>query len=95
MNLDLRFGVINLTEIVGREFNSRCSDILLEARQLRGAGDGNDPRLLRKQPCERDLSRCRLLPLCDLAKKINEREIGLPSLRRKARNNVAEVRTVE
>jgi hypothetical protein len=38
MNLDLRFGVINLTEIVGREFNSRCSDILLEARQLRGAG---------------------------------------------------------
>ena len=63
--------------------------------QLRGARDRNDPRLLGKQPGERDLSRCRLLPFCDLAKQINQGLIRFPSLRRKARDDVAEVGTVE
>src|SRR5438105_341737 len=93
MNFDLRGSAIDLTEIVGRELDGCCSDVLLETRQLRRAGDGNDPRLLCKQPGERDLSRCGLLPLCDLAKQINDGRICLPSLGRKARNDVAKVGT--
>jgi hypothetical protein len=45
----------------------------------------NNPRLLGKQPSERDLSRRRLLRFCDLAKQINQGLIRLPSPRRKAR----------
>src|SRR6266496_4365426 len=44
---------------------------------------------------ERDLSRRCLLPFRDLAKQINQGQIRLPSLRRKTRNDVAEVGTVE
>src|SRR3984893_2878178 len=63
--------------------------------QLRGAWDLNNPRLLRKQPSERDLSRCRLLPFCDPAEQINQGLIRLESLRREAREGVAEVGAVE
>ena len=63
--------------------------------QLRGAWDRNNPRLLRKQPGERDLSRCRLLPFCDAAEQINQGLIRLESLRREARESAAEVGAVE
>src|SRR5438105_3314471 len=63
--------------------------------QLRGAWDRNNPRLLRKQPGERDLSRCRLLPFCGAAEQINQRLIRLESLGREARESAAEVRAVE
>src|SRR5439155_2115930 len=71
------------------------SDIFFEARQHGRARDRNNPRLLGKQPDERYLSRCRLLPFCDLSKQINQSLIRFPSLRRKARESVAEVGTVE
>ena len=90
-----RYGAFDLTEIVGRKFDCSRSDVLLQAMQLRGARDRNDPRLLGQQPGERDLSRCRLLPFCDLAKQIDQGLIRFPSLRRKARDDVAEVGTVE
>src|SRR5438445_8769901 len=63
--------------------------------QLRGAWDRNNPRLLRKQPSERDLSRCRLLPFCDAAEQINQGLIRLEGLRREAREGAAEVGAVE
>ena len=63
--------------------------------QLRGARDWNNPRLLGKQPRERDLSRRRLLPSADLAEQINQGLIRFPRLRRKARESVAEVGAVE
>src|SRR4029434_10284067 len=63
--------------------------------QLRGARDWNNPRLLGEQPGKRDLSRCRLLPFRDPAKQINQSLIRFASLRRKARDDVAEVGTVE
>src|SRR5439155_27305023 len=85
----------DLTEIVRRKFDGRCSDVLLDARQLRSARDGSDPRLLCKQPCERDLSGCRFLPFRDAAKQINQGLIHLPSLRCEARDAAAEVGTGE
>jgi hypothetical protein len=44
---------------------------------------------------ERDLSRCRPFPFCDRPKEISQGLIRFPSLRRKARDDVAEVETVE
>src|SRR5439155_20888353 len=63
--------------------------------ELRGARDWNNPRLLCKQPRERDLSRCRLLAFCDLAEQIDQCLIRFSRLRRKARKRVAKVRTIE
>ena len=63
--------------------------------QLSGTRNRHDPRLLGKQPGERDLSKRCLLPYCDLAQRIDQRQIRLPRLRRKARDDVAEVGTVE
>src|SRR5712664_1598455 len=42
-------------EIARRQFDIRRAKVLLEPVQLRGAGDRDDPRLLRKQPCDRNL----------------------------------------
>jgi len=63
--------------------------------KLRRPGDWNDPRLLRKQPSERDLSRCRLLPFCDVGKQINQGLIRFSSLWGKARDDVAEIGAIE
>src|SRR2546423_4203204 len=63
--------------------------------QLRRAGDRHNPRLLRQQPRERNLSRRYLLPFCDAAKQIDERLIRLESLRRESRQGAAEVGAVE
>src|SRR6266478_6233531 len=63
--------------------------------QLRGAWDRSNPRLLRKQPSNRDLGRCRLLPFCDAAEQVNQGLIRLESLWREARQGAAEVGAVE
>src|SRR5437879_9284085 len=81
--------------MVGREVDRSCCKILMEAMKRRRPGDWNDPRLLRKQPSERDLSRCRLLPFCDFAKQINQRLIRFASLWGKARDDVAEIGAIE
>src|SRR5881628_2472096 len=72
LDRDLRGGAIDLTEIVGREFDRSRSDVLVQALKLPGARDWNNPRLLGEQPGKRDLSRCRLLPLPDPAEQINQ-----------------------
>jgi hypothetical protein len=93
--LDLGGGTIDLAEVVGRQFDCHCSDVLVQARQLRGAWDRNDPRFLSEQPGQRDLSRCRLLPFCDAAEQFNQNLIGLERLWREARERAAKVGAVE
>src|ERR1039457_7155061 len=92
---DLRSGALDFTEVFGREVKLGGSEVLLEALQLPGPRDRNDPRLLGEQPGERDPGGCRLLPLCDAAKHVHEAQIRLPGLRYEARNDVAEVGFVE
>jgi len=43
---DLGGGALDLSKLVGREFDGGRAHVLLQALQLPGAGDGNDPRLL-------------------------------------------------
>src|SRR6202035_743604 len=71
------------------------SKVFFQAMKFRCAGDGNDPRLLRKQPGERDLSRCRLLSFCDVGQQINQGLIRFSSFWSKARDDVAEIGAVE
>ena len=61
--------------------SSRC--------ELGGARDGNDPRLLRQQPGERDLRRRRALLPANLLEQIDHRSVRLARLRREARQGAA------
>src|ERR1700730_12923670 len=78
-------------QVIGRQLDRECSDVLLQTGQLSGAWDGNNPRLLGEQPSERDLSRCRLLAFRNLVKQIHEGLIRFPVLWREARDDVAEI----
>src|ERR1700677_693721 len=58
----LRRSVLNLLKVVGRKLNRNRSDVLFQPMQLRCARDRNNPRLLRQQPREGNLSgRCILV----------------------------------
>lgn len=71
-------GTFDVAQIVRRQFDAGRADILLEALELRGSGNRNDPRFLGKQPGERDLGRRGVLPGGDFAEQIDQ---GLVALR--------------
>src|ERR1700686_4609661 len=82
-------------EIIGSEFDCDCSKVLVQTLQLARSRYRNDPRLLGEEPRERDLSRRRLLSVCDLAEQIDDRLVGFPSLRSEAREPGSNVGRVE
>src|SRR6185369_1914448 len=57
--------------------------------------DGDHPRLLGEHPCERDLSRCRLLARADRGEQIDQRLVGLARLGREAWKGGSEVVAAE
>ncbi len=59
------------------------------------ARDGNDPRLLREQPRQRDLRFGRALAIGDAADDLHQRAIGCARFFGEARNRVAEVAALE
>src|SRR5579872_5171454 len=63
--------------------------------QLGCAWNGNDPGLLREQPCQSDLGRRCLLLLRESANHVHDSLIGIPILGRKTRNDIAEISLVE
>jgi hypothetical protein len=79
-------GALDLTEVVGREFDGGRPEVLVQAMQLRGARNRNDPRLLGEEPRERDLGRRRPLPLGGLSEQVDQGLVRLPCLRREARD---------
>src|SRR5215217_5702315 len=95
LHCDLRDGVFDIVQIIEPQLDSSRSDVLLQAMQLRGAGDRHDPRLLRQQPGERDLRRGRPLAGRNLTKQIDESLVCLAGLRREPRNDIAKVLAVE
>src|SRR5208337_281857 len=86
---------LDLTQIIGCQFNIHCSDIFVESLKLCCARDRDNPRLLSKQPSQSNLSRCCPLLFGELAKQINQGLIRFSSLWRKARDDVAEVVFIE
>ena len=95
MHRDLGGDALDVAEIVRRKSERSGPDVLLQAMQLRGARDRNNPRLLSEQPDERDLCRGRLLPLGDAAEEGDQGLIRLERLRREPRQRAAEVGAVE
>lgn len=95
LDCDLRSGIIDVTQIVGCQFDGDCPDVLFQAMQLCGTWNRHNPRFLSQQPSDRDLSRGRLLLLRDRTEQIDQGLIRFPSFRRKARDGVAEVGTIE
>src|SRR5690349_3500336 len=73
MNLDARRLVIELAQVVGRECDVDGAEILLEAMQLRRAGDRDDPRPLGEQPGEGDLRRRRAVCGGEPGEQLDER----------------------
>src|SRR5512147_2563303 len=53
LDRDLRGSAFDLAEIVRRELECNGAEVFFQARELRGAGDRNDPRLPGEQPIER------------------------------------------
>ena len=86
---------LQFAEIFKRKFDVNGSNVFLQPMQFGRARDGNDPRFLRQQPGEGDLSRCRLFLLCEFLNQIHQPLICFPVLWGKARDNVAEVALVK
>src|SRR5206468_5059899 len=91
LHRDSRDGALDLTQIVGSQFDGSGSDVLLQAAELRGTWDRHDPRLLREWPGDGNLSGRHLLPGREFAEQLNERLVRPPCLRCEAGNDVAEV----
>ena len=92
---ETRRDAVDLAQVVGGQFDRGRAEVLLQAVQLRRAGDRHDPRLLRQQPGERDLRGRRPLALRDRAEQVDQRLVRLARLGREAGNGVAEVGAVE
>src|SRR5271170_6610038 len=92
---DLRGGALDLAQILRRELDGERADVFLQTDQLRGAWDRYDPRLLSKQPGERNLSRRRLLPFGDVADQIDQGLVSLERLGGEARQPASEVVALE
>jgi hypothetical protein len=95
LNFNSRYDIANGGQIVRCQFHGSSTEILFETVQLRGSGDGYDPRLLCEQPCQRDLGLGRFLLVCNLPKRIHRCLICFASFHREARNGIAEVGLVE
>ena len=92
---DFRNGVLDVPAIVGRELDRRRADVLFEAVELGGAGDRDDPWLLRQQPGERDLRGRHALLAPDLFQETDHGLVRLAGLRREARQGAAIVVAAE
>jgi hypothetical protein len=55
LHRDLRRRSSNFAQVFGCQLDVGCPQVLVEALQLPGAGDRNDPRLLGEEPCQSDL----------------------------------------
>src|SRR4029077_18574542 len=77
LDLDRSSCAFDLGEIGSGQLDGRCADILLQAMVLRSAWDRDDPRALRQQPGERELSRGGVLSARDPLQQVDQRLILL------------------
>ena len=83
--------IADLTKIVCAQFNIGPAKVLSQAMQLGGARNWRNPRLLRKQPSQRNPGGSRLLALGDLADQLDQVVVGMPSLVGETRQRVADI----
>src|SRR6266436_6189995 len=95
LHCDFRGRTVDFAQVVRCEFDCERAIVLVEARQLGRARDRNNPRLLRKQPRQRDLRRCRLLLFRDSAQQIHQRLIRFAVFWSEARDDGTEIGAIE
>jgi hypothetical protein len=72
LHRDLRSRVFDIVEIALGEFDGGRSNVLLQAMQLRGARNWDDPGLLPEDPRQCDLGRRCLFPLSNLTDQVDQ-----------------------
>src|SRR5262249_41025305 len=95
LHLNLGSGVMDGTQVFGRQLHRNRSDVLLQPMPLRRSRYRDDPGLLRKYPRKRYLGRCRVFALGDAANKVYYRLVRLSILRCKTWDAATEVGSVE
>jgi hypothetical protein len=81
---DVRESTLDLTKIRRRQLHVDCLQVLVLVIQVARARDGNNPRLLRQQPCQCDLGgRCVLL-LGKALEELEDRPVRGQIVRREA-----------
>ena len=72
MDFNFREGFRDLVKIFRTHFDVGASEIFFQALQFGSSGNGNNPGLLGKQPCERNLrTRC-VLRFSDVTESLND-----------------------
>jgi hypothetical protein len=77
LHRDFRGRHIDFAQVVRCEFDCGRADVLIKTRQFGCSRDRNNPRLLRQQPGQRDLSRRRSFLPGDPAEQIDNRLVRL------------------
>src|SRR6185369_13224113 len=95
LDRDVYEGAVDLAQIIRRQFNRSRAEVFIQSFDLSAPRNWNDPRLLRQQPRERDLGRCRSFGLRDVRQKVNDNLIGSERLRCETRVAAANIGRVE
>ena len=85
LDVDPAEGVINPAKIIGGQVEVSGGKIVVEMRDRRSAGDGDDPEPLCQEPGKGDPGRRRALAGGEIAKEVDQFEISLQRLGREAR----------
>src|SRR5271165_2674314 len=88
-------GGLDLVQVGGGEFEVGGGEVLLKPGELAGAGDRDDPRLLREEPGQRDLGRGGIQPPGDPRDQVDHGLVRCAGTGGEPRNAVAEVACVE
>ena len=81
LHLDLGERIGDALQVLSRELNLRRAKVLFEPVELGRTGNGNNPRLLRKEPRQRDLRTRHFPRFRNLAQQINQLLIRFASFR--------------
>src|SRR5215469_6891509 len=95
LNWNFCSGHFQLAKIIGRELHVHSSKVFLQAMQLGRSRNGDYPWFLRKQPGERNLSRCHFLLVGEFNDQIDQCLIRIAIFFRKAWDDVSEIVLVE
>jgi hypothetical protein len=69
---DLGSGGFDAPEVFGGQFHGHRPEVLVQAVELRGARNRDDPRLLGEEPRERDLGSRGIIAGCDMAEQLDD-----------------------
>ncbi len=91
LHVDMCQRCLDLTKVVSAQLDIDGADVLLQARQLGGARNRHDPRLLRQQPRQCDLRRRGALAGGDATEQVDQRLVGRGQVAAPARRLVPAV----